>query len=233
MGDPQGKWVTRGYLMPLIQQAYEDLESCIKNASGKNLEAVIEVLEIPPGTSSLFPYQQWVAVPTNNRGPLFGLSDPLKLWAKTAGQQPQFYTLATGPRDTLPHVNPPGLTPGTYECQVTWAWIGNQLSITPVAGPVDVQVYGRFNAPPLVSDSDRLVLYPKMTAVLSYAACSLVGVERSNPAVLQGYMERATAMTDNIVADIIRQSQANPRRVAIMCDAGGYRWGWGTGSGWF
>ncbi len=110
--------------------------------------------------------------------------------------------------------------------QVTFCWMGNKLSITPVAGPIDIQVYGRFNPPRLVGMDDELVLYGDMTDTLAYGACSLIGVERTNPAILQGYADRATAGVDNIVADIIRQCQKNPRRLAKMGGGGGTCWGW-------
>lgn len=229
MGDPQGRMISASYATPFIQQAYADIAKQIKNASGKNFEAVVEVLNIPTGTSSLYPYQTYGnpgGTPPVPRGALVGLFDPIRMWVKTAGQLPQYYTLARGPRDTLPHVNPPGITPGTYAVQVTMAWIGNKLAITPVAGPIDIQMYGRFNPPRLVDNNDELVLYGDMTDTLAYCACSLMGVERSNPAILQGYIERGTAGVDNIVADIIRQCQRNPRRLARMGGQGGTCWGW-------
>lgn len=233
MGDPSGRWVTRNYAVPFINQAYSSMAKKIKNASGKNLEAIVEVLDVPTGTSSLYPYQTYgnpASDPVVPRGPLVGLYDPLRLWVKTAGQLPQHYTLASGPRDTLPYVNPPGITPGTYAVQVTFAWIGNQLSITPVAGPIDMQMYGRFNPPRLQEDSDRLVLYDDMTDTLAFNACALMSVERSNPAVLQGYIEEGTNGIDNIVADLIRQTQRVPRRLAQMGGQGNgggvCGWGW-------
>lgn len=227
MGDPTGRWVSRAYAVPYINQAYSSMVKKIKNASGKNLEAVIEVLNIPNGTSSLWTYQQYSSLPNNARGPLVGLFDPIRMWVKTAGQLPQYYTLAKGPRDTLPHINPPGITPGTYAVQVTFAWLGNQLSITPVNGPIDIQVYGRFNPPRLQADEDKLVIYDDMTDTLAYGAMALMGVERSNPAVLTGYTEEANAGIDNIVADIIRQSQKVGRRFAKIGGGGGSCWGWG------
>lgn len=229
MGDPSGRWVTRNYCVPFLQQAYADIAKQIKNASGKNLEAILEVLDVPTGTSSLYPYQTYGdpnAAPPVARGPLVGLFDPIWLKVKTAGALPQYYTTANGPRDTLPNVNPPGITPGTYAVQVTWAWIGNQLSITPVAGPIDIQVYGRCNPPRLQADNDRLVLYDDMTDTLAYSAMSLMSVERSNPTVMQGYIERATAGVDNIVADIIRQAQGNPRRLGKIGGTSVCGWGW-------
>lgn len=229
LGDPKGYWASRAYLLPFIQSAYSTMAKQVKNASGKNLEAVVEVLAVPPGRFDLSIYQKYVSPPDNKLGPLFGLFDPLRMWVKTAGQLPQFYTQARGPRDTLPHVNPPGITPGTYAVVVTFAWIGNKLSMTPVAGPIDIQVYGRFNLRPLQADEDELVLYGDMTDTLAYAACAIAGIERTNATILQGYAELATAGIDNIVADVIRQCQKNPRRFAAIGGSGGSSWGWGSG----
>jgi hypothetical protein len=226
MGDPTGRWVTRAYAVPFINQAYSDMAKQVKNASGKNLEAVVEVLNVPTGTSSLYPYQQYGNPPDEPRGPLVGLFDPIRLWVKSAGQLPQYYSLARGPRETLPHVNPPGITPGTYCVQVTSVWMGRKLSITPVAGPIDIQVYGRFNVPRLVQDTDELLLDGDMTDTLAYASMALMGVERTNPQVLQGYADRGIAGVDNIVADIIRESQKVGRRLAKMGGCGGTSWGW-------
>jgi hypothetical protein len=214
--------------VPFIQQAYSDITKQVKNASGKNFEAVIEVLAVPTGTSDLSVYQKYDAPPNNQRGPLVGLFDPIRMWVKTAGALPQYYTPARGPRDTLPHTAPPGIPPATYATVVTFAWIGNKLSITPVAGPIDVQVYGRFNPPRLQKDEDALLIYDDMTDTLAYAACALMGVERTNPAILTGYIERATAGVDNIVCDIMRQCQKNPRRLAKMGGSGGSCYGWGS-----
>lgn len=232
LGDPSGQWVKRYYIVPFINQAYSAMAKAIKNGSGKNFEAIVEVLNVPNGTTDLSIYQKQgdpTANPPVNRGPLAGLFDPLRMWVKTAGQLPQFYTPAWGPRDTLPFVNPPGITPGTFSVQVTFAWIGNKLSITPVAGPIDIQLYGRFNPPRLQADEDPLLLADDLTDTLAFAASALAGVERANPAVLQGYAQEATNGIDNIIADIIRQCQKNPRRLAKL---GGARGSGGTFFGW-
>ena len=95
----------RPYLVRFINELIEDIASNIKNGSGKNLEAVIEVLNVPTGTSSLYPFQSYgdpTANPVVKSGPLAGLFDPLRMWVKTAGQLRQYYTLARGPRETLP-----------------------------------------------------------------------------------------------------------------------------------
>jgi len=228
-GDKTGYLYSRNYLVPLINQAYEEMALQIKNASGKNFEALVELLAVPQGTSDLSDYQKWDG-PNQTRGQLFGLFDPIRMWVKTAGALPQFYTEAYGPRDTLPHVQPPGITPGNYAVIVTYAWIGYKLSITPVAGPTDIQVYGRFDPPPLQKDEDQLMLYPRMTMVLASATLAWTGIERSNTTIFAGAEQQAVAGVDNIVADIIRQCQKNPRRLAKMGNSTGSGWyGWGQG----
>lgn len=233
MGDPNGRWMTRGYIVPFINQAYSSMAKKIKNGSGKNFEAVVEVLNVPIGTTALAPWQSYSWTDPNTqpanpqRGPLAGLFDPLRLWVKTAGALPRYYTSANGPRDTLPHVNPPGITPGSYATIVTFTWMGKKLSITPVAGAIDIQVYGRFDPPRLVKDSDDLLLYGDMTDTLSFAALSLSGVERSNLATLEGYSQAGIADIDNIIADIMRQCEKNPRRLGKMGGCGGTSYGWG------
>jgi hypothetical protein len=226
----------RPYLVPFIQQAYEDMASVIKLASGKNFEMNIQLLNVPIGQNSLYPYQsaQYKDPNTPNSpatlGPLFGLYDPLRLWAKTTGALPQYWTRCNGPIDNLPFVNPPGITPGSFSTTMFWTWLGNQLLVTPVASAIDIQVYGRFDPPPLQKDEDKLLLYPRMTAALAYSASALTAVERSNPQILQGYAVRGEAMVDNIVADIIKQTQRYPRRLAKMGGSNGNFWGWGCGS---
>jgi hypothetical protein len=219
LGDPDGDWVTDGYITPIINVTYGLQVNALKNGTGKNLEAIIECLDIAIGTSSLYPLQ----APSQ---PLFGLSDPLELWVKTAGQPPQWYTAARGPVDVLPNVQPPGITPGWNQTRVSFVWMGQQLSITPVNGPIDVKVYGRFNPPPLQKDEDVLVVYSKMSETTAVAAAAVAGVERSNPAVLAGYAEMAIAGLDDIIADIIRQTQRNPRRLGRMGGHSGYGGGY-------
>lgn len=230
MGDPTGQWCSRAYAVPFIQQAYSDITKQVKNGSAKNFEMIVELLAVPPGTWDLSVYQKYKSPPNNERGPLVGLWDPLRIWIKTAGQSPQFYCEAIGPRDTLPHYQPPGISPaGIFAPRITFAWIGNKLSIVAVNGPTDIQVYGRFNPPRLQSDSDELLVDPDMTDTLAYSACAIMGVERTNPAILQGYADRGLAGVDNIIASVIRQTQRTPRRLAQMggsSGGGGSSWGW-------
>jgi hypothetical protein len=230
LGDPGGRgWASRAYCLPFINQAYEDITEFIKTGSGKNLSAVVEALGVPQGTQDLSNLQSPgdpTTVPITQPGPWVGLFVPLRMWVKTAGSLPQYYTEAYGPRDTIPHVNPPGITPGNYATRVTIAWIGEKLFMTPVAGATDLQLYGRFNPPRLVKDTDRLVLYNNLTACLASQTAAFTGIERSNPAKLEGWAEECIGLRDNIVANIIKFSSREMRRLGRMGGQGGTSWGW-------
>ena len=231
--DLDGDWVSLEYATPFINQAYEQLKELFQTASNKKLQDVREVLDVPLGTQSLY-YAQSPGDPNANPavppGPLFGLRNPRRVWAKTAGVSPVYYAAARGPLDFLPMVQPPGVSSGGLSPGISWAYMGGQLRVTPVNGPTDQLVWGDFNPPRLTNLNDNLVIWDDATAIVAFVACSLIGVGRSNPAVLAGYAEAAAGMADNIVAQIILQVQGNQRRMGKLSGGqfGGLgHWFWG------
>lgn len=220
LGDPDGDWVTDGYITPLINQVYGDQYLNIRNACGQNLEHIALVLNVPVETTSLYNFQA-------EGQPLEGLYTPLELWVKPAGMPPNWFRRARGPME-LPHVAPPG-PPLTNGCaSLVWTWLGNQLLMTPVNAALDIEVHGRFNPPALQSDDDVLVVDPAMWVATSYGGAAIAGVERANPAILEGYAVSADRATDNIAAELVRQKQGNPARTGRMDRnlAGFYSWRW-------
>jgi hypothetical protein len=218
LGDPDGEWVTRGYILPFIGTAYRMAYLYLKNATGRNLEGLVEVLNVLPGTTSLYPFQA-------AGKPLAGLTDPLQVWWKPAGQPPNWYR-QMNPKETLPFVAAPGISSNFIGSAVCFTWRGNQLTITPMAQPVDIMVDGRFNPPPLIDDKQILVVSPDIQSPLSLGACAIAGVERSNPAVLAGYAQQSEMGLDNIAADLIRQKQLFPKRLGKVAPQYGGEWGW-------
>lgn len=218
LGDPDGEWVTRGYILPFINTAYRLAYLFLKNATGRNLEGLQEVLDLPQGTTTLYPQQ----APGQ---PLSGLTDPLQVWWKPAGMPANCYR-PMSPKETLPFVGPPGLQPGLLGVGMWFTWRGNQLTITPISQAIDVMVDGRFNPPPLVDDKQILVVSPDLQTPLAMSAVALTGVERANPAVLAGYSAEAEAALDNIAADLLRQKQLFPKRLGRMAPQSGGEWGW-------
>ena len=160
--------------------------------------------------------------------PLAGLYTPDQVWAKPAGTPVNFFRRGSGPRQ-LPHIGPPGLqAPTSNFVEISWDWLGNVLLITPTSTALDIEVWGRFNPPALQNDADVLVVDPTMWMATAFGSAAVIGVERTNPQILQGYALEADAACDNIAAELVRQTQGNPARLRRMDRnvAGyyGFRW---------
>lgn len=220
LGDPDAEWVTDEYVTPLINQTYADQYLRIRNACGQNLEAIVPVLNVNAGTTSLYSYQ------TAGK-PLNGLYTPDQVWTKPAGTPANYFRRGRGPHQ-LPHVAPPGATPMLVHAEVDWDWLGNKLLVTPSAIALDFEVWGRFTPPDLTADADELIVDPSMWVATSYGAAAAAGVERANPQILEGWAMRADATCDNIAAELVRQKQGNPARTGRMDRNArgcyGYRW---------
>lgn len=232
LGDPRGQWVTRAYIVPLIDQAYAEVTLNVKNASGKELEAVITIPNVPAGTTSLYPWQSGIAVPgqpanQNQPAPLLaGLFDPIEVWVKPAGQPVWTYSQVRQ-RDDLPHVNPLNNMSNALGPAMFYTWLGNKLLITPVNQPIDIEVTGKFNPQPLVDDADLLTSHEDIWIPVSLVAAATAGVERSNPQILAGYSQRGIAAQDNVIAEIMRQGQGSPKRFQrVSRESGLNQWFW-------
>jgi len=235
LGDPKGTWVKRNYVLPLMNVSCGDILLNLKNGSSMNLAAVVPVLGVKAGTSSLYPWQG----PTLKAGQapnhvnavpvLAGLADPVQVCAKPAGSDPENYTMIKQ-RSTQPHINPNLNTTNSFSVSMCWSWIGNQLVITPTNIDLDIEVTGRFSAAPLVSDDQLVPGGEDLWIPLVFDTASIAGIERSNTQILEGYATRSLRAQDNLLADIIRQGQGAPARFqkASRDSGNGYiAWFWG------
>ncbi len=57
LDDPQGSYLTDAFLVPLICEVYDDVNSQLASTQSSWDIAVVEVPGIPPGTPNLAPYQ--------------------------------------------------------------------------------------------------------------------------------------------------------------------------------
>lgn len=235
LGDPKGGWVKRSYVLPLLNLSLGSILLYLKNGSSLNMAAVVPILNVPAGTTSLFPYQGANLKPgadpnqLNPKPVLQGLTDPLEVFVKPAGSAPWNYAPIRS-KSTLPHVNPNLNTTNAFGSGMTWNWMGNRLGISPVNIPLDIEVTGRFNAVPLVDDDQFLPGGEDVWIPLTFDTAAIAGVERSNPALLEGYAVRSQAAQDNLLADVIRQGQDKPARFqkASRDSGNGYiAWFWG------
>ena len=235
LGDPKGAWVKDAYVLPLMNVTCADIILFLKNGSGLNLAAVVPILDVPAGTSSLYPWQGANLKPgqdpnkSNPRPVLAGLTDPLEIFVKPAGSSSENYA-PVRQRSTLPHFNPNWNASNSFGSMMYWNWIGNQLRITPVNVNVDIELTGRFSVPPLVNGDMLVPGGEDLWIPLVYDTAAVAGIERSNPQILAGYQQRADRAKDNLLADIIRQGQGAPARFQRTSrDSGnGYiSWFWG------
>lgn len=236
LGDPRGMWAKKGYLLPLLDLSYRSVYLNLKNASGKELQAVVPIYNVPAGTTSLYPWQGANLRPGDNPADakppalLRGLFDPIEIFVKQAGMPVYQYTRIRS-RDTLPHVDPNLNTTIAFGPGMYYSWIGNRLEITPVNLPLDIEVTGKFNPPPLFRDEDLMTAHEDVGGAVCFDTAAIAGVERSNPSILEGYAQRSIAMQDNIIAEIMRAGQCNPARFQKMCrdNGNGYvQWFWGV-----
>lgn len=219
VGDPRGEWANDAYITPIIGTTYRLQTLVLKNATSQNLEGVVLLPLVAAGTTSLYEFQ----MPGE---PLCGLFTVLELYSKPAGMPPNYFRPA-GERRFPAHAAQPVAPQGLAQTVLSYCWLGNKLLITPPAGPVDIEVTGRFNPPPLVKDENILVVSPDMQSVTACGASAIAGIERTNPTLLAGYAALAEAGLDNIAAELIRQKQGMGQRAGLM-DAGqgcfGFRW---------
>jgi hypothetical protein len=232
LGDPKGQWVKRGYILPLLNITYAAVNLNIKNASAKNLTAVVPILNVPAGTTSLYKWQNATAFagqPVAQQNPpalLAGLFDVMEIWVKPAGVPVQRYFKIRN-IGTLPHTNPSLMNSNGLGGPLYYSMIGNKLEITPVNEPIDIEVTGKFNPQMLVTDDDLLCTHEDVWIPTCYESAATAGVERSNPAILEGYATKGQAAEDNIIAELMRQKQAEPARFQRMCrDSGLAQWFW-------
>ena len=235
LGDPRGTWVKRNYVLPLMNVSCGDILLNLKNGSSMNLAAVVPILGVKAGTSSLYPWQGATlaaGADPNKANPvpvLAGLTDPLQVYVKPAGSGAENYARIPQ-RSTLPHINPNLNTTNAFSSSMCWAWIGNQLVVTPTNIDLVIEVTGRFSAAPLIRDDQFIPGGEDLWIPLVFDTASIVGVERSNPQVLEGYATRSLRSQDNLLADIIRQGQGAPARFqkASRDSGNGYiAWFWG------
>lgn len=226
--DPAG-WLNDGYLTPKINYAYRFMYLYIKNATGANLEKMVEIPAaldpngnpITQGLTSLAAYQQ----PGKY---LDGLYDPLEVWWKPAGAPELAYRQMREKKTILPGQSIPRSVPTSslWGNSMQWTWRGNQLFITPCSFPIDILVDGRFNPPALVKDTDVLIVHPDMETCVTPQTISIIGIESGN-AGWTGIDPKAEAAADNIVAEIIRGKQGVTARAGSNNHRQrGCGWGW-------
>lgn len=212
LDDPQGSYLTDAFIVPLINEVYQDACSQLLSTQGPWDLAVIEVPGIQPGTPNLADLQ-------TGTGPLAQLSEqPVRIDWKASGTDPAYYQLVRD-YEVLPDFQPQQGMPG-------WEWRSEVIWLGMCSIAVDLRVRGEFSPPPLVDDDDVLIAHPLIGLPVSYGTASLVAVVRGNNAWATQYNEKAMEKMDDIMGAIVRATQATTRRVGRMVRRGGNGANW-------
>lgn len=207
-----GDFCTDAYLVPKINTAYgAQLTQLESDADSSFDERTRDVPAVPLGTTNLEAYQSEQMPPANQQGPLFGLISPTIVEWKIAGQPENWYVEAarTG---KLPNVSPAAPFP-PYLMQ--WQWQSNIIRLTPLMYSCDIRVTGDFALYPLVKDTDRLQVHPRMYIATALEAAAIIGKERKNQ-TWQSYHDDAEALLEKIENILIKSEQGTTTRIGRL-----------------
>jgi hypothetical protein len=217
VGDTDGDFCTDAYLLPLINQAYDQAINYLCGTCSPFITQLQVAPNVALGTSTLAELQK----PDE---PLFGLVNPLDIEVKQAGQPELNYVMGTR-KDILPNTSnyAPNQPLQNWFGKFCWEWRSYILYITPLSFAADIRVRGEFRPPALVKDSDPIAIHPLMTVALAYSTAALIGSERGNAAYIQNYGQQGTNTLDDISAILVRQQQGTSSRVGRINSSRGGR----------
>lgn len=197
--DPQIAWTQDSFIVPLLNQVYDDCNNQLTSTQSSYETSEVEVLDVTAGTPNL--EQQQIGT-----GPLVHLArEPEQILWKPAGTDPTYYQLVQN-NEILPDVQP-------QQGVGFWEWRSEVIWLSPSSIDVDLRVRGEFEPAPLSEDTDVLNTNPRIGYVVAYGTAALIGVVRGNTAWAQTYQQKAIEGLDEIMADMVRAEQGQTRRV--------------------
>jgi hypothetical protein len=196
--DPDATYATDAFLLPLINQKYEELYNRMLSTGAEFERKAVEIFSVAPQTPDLSAYGL-------TGQPLELMVQPLTLEWKMAGLDNTNYKMATlvdKVKDVI-----------ADQFVDDWEWRAGILYLTPCTLPVDLRIRGDFLFASLASDQDVVSVTKNFGHALAYGAAALVGAVRGNQAWMQAY----TLLQDNTVDDVMqyltRKDQAKIRRI--------------------
>jgi hypothetical protein len=198
LDDPDGSYLSDSFLVPLINEVYDDANSQLAATQSSWDIAVVEVPGIAPGTPNLLALQ-------SGSGPLATLTDqPLRIDWKPAGEDPSYYRLVRN-YEVLPDLQPRAAVAG-------WEFRREVIWLTACSIAVDLRVRGEFAPPPLMDESSVLSSHPRIGYVVAYGAAALVATVRGNDPWVRQYEQKALEGMDEILEQLVRAEQGQVRR---------------------
>jgi hypothetical protein len=208
LDDPQGSYLTDSFLVPLICEVYDDVNSQLASTQSSWDLGMVEVPDVAAGTPNLAAYQ-------SGTGLLALLTDqPLRIDWKPAGADSSYYRLVRN-YQVLPDLQPSeGVAGWEFRSQTVW--------LTKSSIAVDLRVRGEFAPPPLTSDASVLLSHPRIGYVVAYGAAALVATVRGNAAWTRQYEQKAVEGMDEIMEQLVRAEQGQVRRAARQTRRNGF-----------
>jgi len=199
--DPAAEYTSDDYLQNKVAQVYDDLYDKLRMTGAQFDEQVLELLNVPAGTSDLSNYGL-------SGKPLELLLNPKIFEYKLAGLDPTNYVEAR-------------LTDRLRDVQAnrfieSWEWRRGVIYFTPPSVAVDIRIRGEFLFSALSSDSDIILAGKNVGACLAYWTASLIGIVRGNPQWERSYQAKGDEAFDNLALMLVKSDQPKVRRVGRM-----------------
>ncbi|PYP89418.1 MAG: hypothetical protein DMG65_13725 [Candidatus Angelobacter sp. Gp1-AA117] len=196
--DPDATYATDAFLLPLINQKYEELYNRMLSTGAEFERKAVELFNVPAQTQDLSAYSL-------TGQPLELMVQPLSLEWKMAGLDNTNYKTAS----LVDKVRDVAADQFISE----WEWRAGIIYFTPSVLAVDVRIRGDFLFASLVSEGDQVTAGKNFGHALAYGCAALIGLVRGNQAWVQAY----TMLQDNAIDDVMqyltRKDQAKVRRV--------------------
>lgn len=199
--DPDASYATDAFLLPLINQKYEELYNRMLSTGAEFERRGVELFNVPAQTTNLSSYAL-------TGQPLELMVQPLEFEWKQAGLDPTNYQTASLV-DKIEDVIPGQLVDD-------WEWRAGVIYFTPSTLALDIRIRGDFLFAALNTDTDVVAVSKNFGHALAYGTAALVGAVRGNQAWAQAYTLLQDNALDDIMQYLTRKDQAKIRRVGRM-----------------
>ena len=196
--DPDATYATDAFLLPLINQKYEELYNRMLSTGAEFERKVVELFGVAPQIPDLSAYGM-------TGQPLELMVQPLMLEWKPAGLDNTNYRsarLVDKVKDVIAN-----------QFIEEWEWRTGTIYLTPCALAVDLRIRGDFLFDSLAADQDVVSVTKNLGHALSYGVAALVGAVRGNQAWMQAYTLLQDSTLDDVMQNLTRKDQAKTRRI--------------------
>lgn len=198
--DDDGEFATDSYLQPKVAMAYDDLYNKLRMTGAQFDESVVELINVPAGTSDL--------------GAYFASGKELELLLNPSknGFDWKFTGLDSTNYRT---VNLVSKIPDVQAGQIirSFEWRKGNLYFTPITAAVDIRIRGEFLFSALKADADPVQAGINVGNVLVYWTAALIGIVRGNPQWEKSYQFKGDVAFDDIAIMLTKADQAKVQRV--------------------